>query len=219
MFCWNHFSFFLIVCFRWGQMAPAEWDSNSSSPRLRWCRPRALILSDGTFPAGTPPHLPSHTRVFPITALVNSALGVLPQNATFLMYLTSEAGDLLGSHHTNGLGWNWREKGDLKRRCRSGSAEEAALVLLCCKIPVKLCNNRCLLFLLDLCHLPNCVCGNMKFCNEICTVFAKALCPLQTSLVGCASVLPPVTFLIAALQQCPVPQNESSSKTELLYCK
>lgn len=61
-------------------MAPAEWDSNSSSPRLRWCRPRALILSDGTFPAGTPPHLPSHTHVFPITALVNSALGVLPQN-------------------------------------------------------------------------------------------------------------------------------------------
>lgn len=49
-------------------------------------------------------------------------------------------------------------------------------------------------------------------------MFAEALCPQQRALVGHASVLLAVFFLIAAVSNVTVPQHESSSKTELLNC-
>lgn len=62
---------------RWGQMASAEWDCNSSSPWLWWCRPWALFLPDGTVLTGTH-HTPQVSHV-PSTALAVSALGTLLQ--------------------------------------------------------------------------------------------------------------------------------------------
>lgn len=69
-----------------------------------------------------------------ITALAINALGVLPQNAPFLVYLlvTSEAGDTPGSYHHDEIGMGWAEsggrKGTVMRRCRSRSGEEGVLV-------------------------------------------------------------------------------------------
>lgn len=53
-------------------MASAEWDSDSSSPWLWWCRPWALVLPDGTVPTGTST-APRVTH--PSTALAVRALG------------------------------------------------------------------------------------------------------------------------------------------------
>lgn len=117
--------------------------------------------------------------------------------------MTPEAGDTPGSHHHDEIGVAWAETGKTKRtvrkRGRSRSGEEAVLVSmlpehLWCKTLIEPC-NKCLLFLLHLCHLAKWVCGNMKF-REV------DIAPSVDSPSGSHSVLPAGFFPIAAPRQC-----------------
>lgn len=131
VFCGNHSSLPPhCVSFRWGQMASAERDSNSSSPRLWWCRPWALVLPDGTVLTGTPPRL-SDSHI-PCHSTGNQCSGSL---AAKCPVPGVPASDSRSWRHTrimpswwdrNRLGWKWKKKG--MRRCRPRSGEEAVLV-------------------------------------------------------------------------------------------
>lgn len=148
--------------FRWGQMAFAEWDSNSSSPWLWRRRPWALVLPDGTILTGTPPplsdsHIPYHSTG-------NQCSGNL---ATICPILDVPASDIRSWGHTriihhDEIGMSWaeirRRKGTVMRKCWSRSGEEGVFVWM---LPQELwCKtltepyNKCLLFPLYVCHLP-----------------------------------------------------------------
>lgn len=174
------------------------------------------------------PRHASQIHISPVTALATNALGVLLQNALFLVYLlvTAEAGDIPGSCHRDEIGTGWAESGG-RRGWWEGVGREVVrkqFWFKCC------CNSTGARLWLNLVINAHCSCCISVTCPNGCVVTwsfpmsdlhsaCRGPAPSANSPSGtCFSTACCLFFWLLPLSNAPVPQNESSSKTKLLNC-